>query len=254
MKMISRQKGLLLGVITALPGSIAFMPCVSRAGFHIHGQRESPKKLLADPYEVASYVADASHHPILEALMSTLYTAAIQIQPAHGHSQPLFGAPDQYLLQGRSILPAPGAFDALGLQGPDIQLTPKLAEFFDYAQSKGTSIIDPRDVIKVNDFLPGFTKTGHVLPEPKTFPISETGYKLELAQAIGYQKVFYQLPKAALAAAFVDFFLVSPGLDAYKEEIEEDPEGAIAGTITEFGVRTAVLSIVAALTLAIFNK
>ena len=238
--------------MTAIPTTVmAFMPMESVATFCMRGKQKFViQQMLVNPQEVVSSV---SEHPLFEAFMSTLYTTAVLVESAHGHSQPLFGAPDLFLLQGKSILPEPGAFDVADLKGPEIQLSAKMAEFFEYAKSKGVSIIDPREVTQVNEFLPGFTKTGHVLPELKIYPVSEKGIKLELAQTIGYQRVFNELPRVAAIAAFVDFFLISPGLDAYKEEIDDDPEGAIAGTITEFGVRTAVLAIVAALTLAIFN-
>ena len=249
--MISRQIAMLFGVMTFITTTVmAFMPMESVAAFSMRGKRQVTQQMLVNPQEVVSSVSD---HPLFEVFLSTLYNGAVLLEPAHGHSQPFFGAPDQFLLQGKSILPEPGAFDFAELKGPEIQLSTKMAEFFDYAKSKGGSIIDPREVIQVNELLPGFTKTGHFLPELKTYPVSEKGIKLELAQTIGYQRVFNELPRVAAIAAFVDFFLISPGLDAYKEEIDDDPEGAIAGTITEFGVRTAALSIVAALTLALFN-
>jgi hypothetical protein len=256
MTMVSRRKtALLFGFIAALPNSVAFMPLDSRKVFSVHGRREAGQQMIADPHEVASSLSNVADHPLFESLMSTLYTAAVKLEPvAQGHSQPLFGPPDQYLLKGKSILPAPGAFEAAGLKAPNHELPRKMAEFFNYAKSKGVSAIDPRNVVRVDDFLPGFTKTGHVLPELQRYPVSEKGIKLELAQAIGFQKVLDVLPRVAVVAAFTDFFLISPGLDAYKEEIDDDSDGAIAGTISEFGVRTAALTIVAAITLAIFNN
>jgi hypothetical protein len=215
--------------------------------------------MALDPHEIASTLSDAAasgdhHSTALEALLSTLYTATIKgLEPAHGHSQSLFGPLDQILLQGKSIVPAPNAFENAGLTAPKVaeSLSEEMQEWI----QKGVNVVDPRSIMSYSESnLPGFQKTGHVLPELQVYETTEDSLRFQMASEIGLMKTVYQLPKAALVAVLVDFFLVTPGMDAYKEEIEDDPEGASADAISEIGIRAAVMAVISAATLAIFNK
>ena len=195
-------------------------------------------------------------HPHLEALFSTLYAEVLK--PAHEHSQPLFGPIDPILSAGRSIMPSQNAFVDAGL-AETVKTTPlNLPEKVVDAMAKTPNkfIIDPKSIISFDNVLPGFQPTGHVLPEHSASFPKETNQSLilEMGSIAKMMRVVNNLPMAAFLYTCAEFFLVKPGYDVYKDEIEEDPADAVVEFMTLSGIRLAVLSVIGVLTLGLFDK
>jgi hypothetical protein len=165
---------------------------------------------------------------------------------------PLFGPPDPYLLKMQSIAPLPDAFDKTGLDVPTLideaSIPDRIRGAFDYAR-KGT-FVDPTKIIQIDDGAsPGFVKTGTFFPELKAVPTSQE-YQLGVLDAeVGKMKVLQKLPIAAFITVLIDFFLVTPGVEVYKEEIEEGGGEIAKESVVAGGFRVAVLALVAGLTL-----
>lgn len=236
---------MLISILMPITSVIAFM--VPHASFT---QRETLRDMSVDPSDIGSSMDQILEHPALEALFSTLYTATMKLEPAHGHVQSLFGPVDPYLLKMQSIVPAPNAGDALGTPAFDEASIPeKLKGAFEYAR-RG-EFVDPTHVLRIDgDAPPGFNPPETFFPKLQAPPQTQD-YQLGILNAeVGNLRALQKVPIAAFITVLVDFFLVTPGMEVFKEEIEENSEeitreSAIAGT-----ARVAVLAIVAGLTLA----
>ncbi len=97
---------------------------------------------------------------------------------------------------------------------------------------------------------PGFVTPGTFFPPLQSVPQTQD-YRLGVLNAeVGNLRKLQNIPIAAFLTVLVDLFLVTPGMEVFKEEIDENGEqvtreSAIAGT-----ARVAVLAFVAGLTLA----
>jgi len=211
---------------------------------------QSDLNLAVDPSDIASSVNQiAEQHPTMEALFSTLYSATAKLPEAHGHSQSLFGPVDGYLTKMQSIVPAtkgtlPTVVDDAGI--PD-----KIRGAFDFA--KRSEFVDPTNIIRMDgDALPGFEKTGSFFPERVAVPTKSIDYQLGVMnQEVFNLRVLQKIPLAAFVTVLVDFFLVSPGMDVFKEEIEEEGDRVLAEAAVMGATRLAVLGVVAGLTIVL---
>jgi hypothetical protein len=200
---------------------------------------------------------DAVHaHAHVEALLSTLYAEVLK--PAHEHSQPLFGAVDPFLSAGKSIMPSKTAFVDAGLADSvktvPVKLSDKVVESLSKTPNK--FIIDPNSVISFDKTLPGFKPSGHFLPQhSESFP-QETKQSLilEMGSIAKMMRVINVLPMAAFLYTCAEFFLVKPGYDAYKEELDEDRAAANVEFIALTGIRLAIMSAIGVLALTFFGK
>lgn len=195
-------------------------------------------------------------HPHVEVLLSTLYAEVLK--PAHEHTQPLFGAVDPFLSAGKSIMPSKTAFVDAGLadtvQSAPVHLSDKVVESLSKTPSK--FIIDPKSVISFDKAMPGFKPTGHILPQhSESFP-QETNQSLilEMGNIAKMMRVVNTLPMVAFLYTCAEFFLVKPGYDAYKEELDEDRSAANVEFMALTGIRLAILSVIGVLTLTFFGK
>jgi hypothetical protein len=219
----------------------------------------SSRGMSLDPLDVSTSINQISSHSTLEAIISTLYTSAIKLQPAHGHTQSLFGPLDPYLLKIQSIAPISNAgVETLGSPVWDESSVPEsLRGAIDYAR-RG-DFVDPTTVLRVDGAVPpGFTAPPTTIFSPLTnnysgLPSSSSlDYQLGVLNAeVGNLRALQKIPLAAFLTVLVDFFLVTPGMDIFKEEIEENGdeinrESAVLGI-----ARVVVLAGVAALTLAL---
>lgn len=200
---------------------------------------------------------DAIHaHSHVEALLSTLYAEVLK--PAHGHSQPLFGAVDPILSAGKSIMPSKSAFVDAGLADSvntiPVNLSEKVVESLSKTPNK--YIIDPNSVISFDKVLPGFTPTGHFLPQhSESFPQeTQQSLILEMGGIAKMMRVVNVLPMAAFLYTCAEFFLVKPGYDAYKEELDEDRAAANVEFMALTGFRLAIMSAIGVLALFFFGK
>lgn len=195
-------------------------------------------------------------HPHLEALLSTLYAGVLT--PAHEHTQPLFGAPDPILSAGKSIIPSPKAFVDAGLADTitsnPLSVPNKVAEAI--SKTPERFVIDPKAIISFDKVLPGFSPTGHILPEHSpSFP-EETNQSLilEMGSIAKLMRVVNVLPWAAFLYTWAEFFLIKPGYDAYKEELDEDRAAANVEFMALTGIRLAIMSVIGVFALGFFAK
>jgi hypothetical protein len=244
----------------AFPTSLAFSPVTMKPA----SQRlltTSRQRMVVDPHHVVSAVSG----PELPALLSTLLSSAIS-PVAHGHSNPLFGNPDPILAAGKSIAPSAKAMVDLGItqvktaadilpagEGPT---TPDFAQSVQVAMTRGWKVLSEANIMNGGGtHLPGFEETRGILPHhnpnlpvetPETFAAS-------VQWGANFLQVIDKLPYAAFWYALVEFFILRPGIDLYKEDIENDPNGAMMETLTVAGVRMGAFFIIALVTSTMFG-
>jgi hypothetical protein len=214
---------------------------------------------MVDPNDIASAATSLSQ-PELPALLSTMLSTALQ--PAHGHSNPLFGPPDAFLSAGHSIAPSAKTLSKMGIthaKSITEMLPNSSAEFQQQvgaAVTKGWKILDNTDLTgHGGDPLPGFSQSkGGVLPT-RTEPVdSLESFALEVKWASGFLNVMDKLPFAAFWYAMVEFFLLRPNVDLYKEDIEADPVGVAAESFSILGVRCVAIAIIAIITNGVYGS
>lgn len=186
------------------------------------------------------------------SLATTLHLPSLTIsllQPAHGHTQPLWGPPDPYLSAGKSIAPSAQALaNNLGITKPD----PSVVALPDYAQkaaSNGWTIMDSSRM-HAETIFPGFTPTGGILPAHNPNIPAETPatFMAQVEWSAKFLNVVDNLPAVVFAYALVEFFLIRPNLDVYKEDIQEEPSEVVRETIGVTGIRLAIFAVIAVAT------
>jgi len=240
------QRWIILALLAAVMGVVsAFLPQTSVTG---RRPRTMQQQMAIDPNDVLH------HHPHVEALLSTLYAQALK--PAHEHSQSLFGPLDPYLSAGKSIIPSQNAFVDAGLadtvKSNPLDVPNKVVEAISKTPTK--FVIDPKSVIRFDKVLPGFSQTGHFLPQQSDLQETDQSLILEMGSIAKLMRVVNVLPMVAFLYTCAEFFLVKPGYDAYKEELEEDGAAANVEFMALTGIRLAILSVVGVLTLTFFGK
>jgi len=204
-------------------------------------------------------LSNAAHHQgsiTLEGILSTMYatTADGLLAPAHGHSNPLFGPPDPLLEKMKSIAPSGRALLDMGVQTtiPNQESYPEVVKD---AISNGWKIKDLSDstVGANSNLLPGFRQTQGILPQHVIRADSPQSFVQQVQWSVKLLNVIDRIPIIAFLYALVEFFLLRPGVDWYKEEIEEDGTEAFLETVSVTGVRVAAFSIISIITLAIFG-
>eukprot|EP00536_Pseudo-nitzschia_multiseries_P018250 jgi/Psemu1/228282/e_gw1.2303.8.1 len=107
--------------------------------------------------------------------------------------------------------------------------------------------------------LPGFTETAsmlapHITPYPQSGTVTGDYPQFELGDrlALAYYLLEYvqKLPYVAFAYVLVEFFFLRSGVDLYKEDIEDDPSGVLAETVSDTGVRVGIFFV---MTLFVFT-
>jgi len=197
----------------------------------------------------------------VEAIVSSLYVDAkdsFYLGPAKEHTNPLFGPPDPYLAAGKSINPTSlqsllesgnlkASSDLVSSSAqPETLASPKVqAEI-----AKGYKILDASRLVHKSDVLPGFHPTGGILPHhnPQMRESPEIFAK-QVEWAAGFLNVLDKLPFVAFAYALMEFFFLRPGVDFFKEDIEEEPLAALRKTVMVTGVRMGVFFFLALVTL-----
>ncbi len=207
-----------------------------------------------DPTDFLSFVSTGQSFPSeITAFLSTTLSTAIPV--AHGHANPMFGPPDPYLAAGKSIAPSAKALVNLGITSTKTvnEMLPEspeaLQQYLTAVIKKGWNVLDA-STIKVLDtnHLPGFTDTRGIFGS-RALPLeSPESFAAEVKWAAGYFNVMNKLPFVAFYYALAEFFFLRPGVDMYKEEIEDDPEGVLADTISVSIVRFGVFALIAMLT------
>ena len=207
---------------------------------------------LLDNHHAAGALADGWSSLVTAASTATLQVGGHgltlnTLQPAHEHVEGWFGASDPYLAAGHSIAPSAKALENLG-----IERTGDLPDRLNQVLSQGWKLLDAR-TIQQQTVLPGFSPPSGILPTHSAPPETPESLAASVEWSARYLKVVDKLPEAALAYALVEFFLLRPNIDLYKEEIRQEPGAVALETAVTVGVRVAALSVVGAVTLGIFG-
>jgi hypothetical protein len=194
-------------------------------------------------------------------------SSAAYLQPAHEHTQPLWGPPDPYLSAGKSIAPltppgsgstSSGALDAAATAtsaSSSSTVSPELAQQARLAAARGWNVLDAQS-IKAEATLPGFAETGGVLPRHvPNLPLDETPatFAAQIEWSAAFLRVVDRLPYAALLYALVEFLVLRPNVDLYREDVEDDLGRALADSVKVTTVRLGAFAVVAVVTLVVFG-
>jgi hypothetical protein len=206
--------------------------------------------------DVVSVVASSEalwhqHLPTTGVLVAQLYTAvattpssATNFRPATGHSQPLFGPPDPYLTAGKSI--APSAKTLLDM-GMDVSSKVDLR-----APAGSLSVLDESKLSPIS-VLPGFATTRGILPTALPLPSDTPEMDLINTEwSLGFIDVIDKLPQAAFLYVLIEFFILRPNINLYKEDIEAEPGKVTVEWATVMVVRLATFAVVAMITNALY--
>jgi hypothetical protein len=209
-----------------------------------------------DPTEIVSAASSHVSHPEIPALLSTLMSSALQ--PAHGHSNPLFGPPDHYLEAGKSIVPSAKALLNMGVDSQTSNTLPEASPAFQEsvtaAVNKGWKLLNGANIRSgAEGHLPGFEDTQGILSARGVPADSPESFASEVKWAAGYFNVMDKLPFVAFWYAMVEFFILRPGVDMYKEDIEDDPVGVTVDTVSVTAIRMAAIALISTVTLGFFG-
>jgi hypothetical protein len=207
--------------------------------------------------------------PILLCLLLSLIFAqesfaltTTNLQSATGHSNPLFGPPDPYLAVGKSIAPSSKALSDMGITQaktvsdmiPDA--SPSFQQSVTNAMDKGWKVLDNTKLMNGGAHsLPGFSETHGILPTHSLNVPAETPatFAAEVQWAANYFNVMDKLPFAAFWYCMFEFFILRPGIEFYKEDIEADPVGVAADTLSVATVRIVAIAIISFATATFFG-
>lgn len=222
--------------------------------------RHTELRAHVDP-DIISTFSSPTTHPEVQTLLSTMLTPN-NLQPAAGHSNPLFGPPDPFLAAGKSIAPSAKALSDMGITqakaASDIasDTSPAFQQTVAAAMDKGWKLLNNANVMNGGQpSLPGFSETHGILPTHSLNVPPETpaSFAAEVQWAANYFDVMDKLPFAAFWYCMVEFFILRPGIDFYKEDIEADPTGVLADTVAVAGVRMIAIAIISFLTVVVYG-
>lgn len=195
--------------------------------------------------------------------LQTFLIQSVYYKPATEHTQPFWGGTlDPYLTAGKSITPSTKALSEMGITTINDKSN-VIAAFGEKITNDHKFIIDSTR-IQMEDVLPGFTPTGsllspHNVPFDPTImtspsPPSVVSFVASIDWASKFINVIDKLPIAVLVYVLVEFFLLRPNINTYKEDIEENPSGIFADTIAVTTVRVSMFCVVAIATLGVFGS
>jgi hypothetical protein len=225
-----------------------------------HSQTLLQRKAILDPSELASAVVHgvlrhtygAGTETTIDTLASTMYTATISsvAQQDHLQSSWLFGPANLNIATAKSIAPPAGALLDMGIEP---YVTPA-SEKIQSAVSNGWKILDAASIAPTN-ILPGFQPTHGVLPQhnAQVLPDSPASFALQVEWAARIVKVIEKLPYIALFYGLIEFFLLRPGLDVYKDDIEDESSEIMEDTIATVGVRLGIFAVLAVATMVLYG-
>lgn len=190
---------------------------------------------FVDPAEFLHHSSSLTHHDTLswKAILSTMYTTTVN----HG---------------GNTIVS-----DLKNMAtGADIAETKQLPEVAQKAIHEGWSFIDGRE-FKIVPTTAGFSETRGILPGASSMNLptgTPSSLYRETKSTAAFLNVLDKLPNAAFLYVLIDFFLLRPGIDLYKEDIEDEPTDALAETLAVTTVRIGVFIVISFLTVTIFDR
>ena len=214
------------------------------------------RKAVLDPSEMTNAVSQLHHHlqhpQAAEALLNTMFSTA-NLAPAQGHSNPLFGPPDPYLQAGKSIAPSAKALLDMGISKAST-LAQDLPAGIQTAL-KGYNVLDARS-IQPESVMPGFLPTRGILSEHNPMvPAQDSpeAFAVMVEWSVNFLRTVDKLPYLALGYGMIDFFILRPNLDWYKEEVEDEPAQVVAEVMGSTAVRMSIFCVLATLTMTFFG-
>lgn len=187
------------------------------------------------PSVVAFTRGTASGRPItLLAAADTNNIDVSNLSPPTAHVQSLFGKADPYLQGIHSIHPTTKALTDMGV-------VPQPSDHLDFTQ------------LVEESWLPGFAPTQGILPLHTMPPDTPASFAGQVQWAAAFLNVIDQLPYVALAYCLVEFLLLRPSIDRYREDVEDSPEEALTETIAVTSVRVGMFALLAAVTTTLFG-
>ena len=227
-----------------VPGSQAFQP-------HIHNNNNNNQRMLQkktalsmvapmlDPTELAHQAASIQHHMPSDVMTSTSSTWDTILSTMYATT-----------VDGLAKSSVADTTAATTTTGPSA-----LSEAAQNLIRDG-KLLDLRND-KVVSFTAGFHEPGGILPKLTTNQLpprgTTTNFFGQVKSSASMLNVLDKLPMAAFVYVLIDFFLLRPGMDLYKEDIEEDPTDALAETVAVTTVRMGVFALISFVTLAFFN-
>jgi hypothetical protein len=216
----------------------------------------SPSKRSGRYTKLQLSLLSQQQQQLYQSIQSIILFQSVYMKPAAEHTQPFWGGSlDPYLTAGKSIAPSSKALSELGITTINDKSN-AIAVFGEKITSDNKFIIDGTH-IQMEDVLPGFTKTGGILSQHTTFdatpPPSVVSFVASIDWASKFINVIDKLPIAVLVYVLIEFFLLRPNINTYKEDIEEDPTGIFADTMAVATVRVTMFCIVAIATVGVFG-
>jgi hypothetical protein len=200
---------------------------------------------------------------------------------------------DPYLSAGKSIAPSTKALSEMGVTttatttSATVQVPPidpsviatatSLKDAVTMSPTEPTTtatnafVIDASHIHRyVDNVLPGFTPTGGILSsqqtnmnlfmDPSTTTTTTTSttpsvisFVVTIDWASKFINVIDALAPAVFWYALLEFFILRPNLDTYREEIEDDPTGIVTDTIVVTTVRLGIFCLIAMVTVGIMG-
>jgi len=134
--------------------------------------------------------------------------------------------------------------------------TPEMQQSIKSAIKGGYKFIDASKMLEGSgaSHFRGFAETKGILAQPMVHEMKEKQWGQLVDNVLSQVHVLDKLPTAAFLYLLVEFFILRPNVDLYKEDIEEDATGVLIESTVSIGVRMVALAIVGVITLIIFKK
>ena len=218
----------------------------------LHNKRSRRATTLQLSLDLMDSQQQQQQHQLQNFLLQSVY-----YKPAAEHTQPFWGGPpDPYLTAGQSIPPSTKALSEMGITTINDKSN-VIAVFGEKITNDHKFIIDSTR-IQMEDILPGFTPTGGILSQHASLgdpssPPAVVSFVASIDWASKFINVIDHLPIAVLVYVLIEFFVLRPNINTYKEDVDENPSAIVADTIAVTTIRVTMFCIVAITTLGVFG-
>ncbi|VEU35363.1 unnamed protein product [Pseudo-nitzschia multistriata] len=248
-----------------LLGSLLFLAAMLSggvSGFQALSQRQKPQQArrtrlkAVDPSSVATILATTAQHQHLQLQADPALSALLATAIDFGSIQSIHPAATNAAAAAAKTTTTETIQQLLPSAGEAVQSQAK------EALENGYKVMDASGFTRGGgSSLPGFAETNsllapHVSPYPMSgtvtgdYPMFELGDRL----ALSYWLLEYvqRLPYIAFAYVLVEFFFLRSDVDLYKEDVEDDPSGVLAETVSDTGVRVGLFLVLTLFTYVVF--
>lgn len=196
-------------------------------------------KAIVDPNDIISAASHVKHTTDFQALLTTMVSATIK--PVQEHAEPLYPRKDTMTLGEFKALADLGAKHVTSAKELFPTVSAEFQKFLDRQISEGWLVMDYEKIADLADKdLPGKTAIPDSALKFNSVQ-SPRGENLSLATLVKVNLVFEHVPLIAIVYAFIEFFIVRPGIGLYKEDIEDEPSFLREEFISVTIVRATIL-------------